>query len=93
MLINNEVEVITIAGQIRYMEESVQLIESDGRISTLAVDKPPLHHFNLEDIAAAMQFYRDLLGAPDGSNTTLLGIRERIGLRELILIVRVLTVG
>lgn len=79
-----------IEGRIAYPTQvSSTLEEENGQVSTLAIDKPPLGHFNVEDIAEASAFFRDFLQLPAGEMIVIQGIRGMLLNQPVILVIRV----
>jgi hypothetical protein len=78
-----------ISGTLDYPSAVTSTIQEDnGDISLLIIDKPPLGHFNSEDIAEAHSFFRDFLQRPAGSHITVLGIRGTLLDQPVILVIR-----
>jgi hypothetical protein len=82
-------EVEEIEGRIDYPSSvSATLEEGNGRVSMLAIDKPPLGHFNVEDLAEANSFFRDFLRRRPGDRITIQGIRSTLLGDPIILVIR-----
>jgi len=82
-------EVEEIEGRIDYPSAvSATLEENNGHVSMLVIDKPPLGHFNVEDIAEANAFFRDFMRRRSGDRITIQGIRGTLLGDHIILVIR-----
>jgi hypothetical protein len=64
------------------------LRETDGRLSLLVLDVPPLGLFDISDVAAAADHFRNLLNVPPGATITVAGERGVLNGQGIFKVVR-----
>jgi len=91
MVTDEKIELL--GGQISYNSDwtEVSLLLPDGP-HLMVMDKPPYHHFDPSDVAAAARYYQ-MCGVPADANTSLYGMHFQLGMRRCILVSRVISVG
>jgi hypothetical protein len=85
-------QTVEINGIIRYRYPTA-LLEENELTSLLALDVPPHGKIQKKDIVAAHNYLKWIVGKEDGDSIRVLGFRDEISSRPLILIVRIINDG
>lgn len=78
-----------IHGRVRYSSPFTASLVEDSRESLLAIDVPPFGNIQEGDIRAAFNHLSAFQGLPEGAPLVLLGFRDQLGMRAVILISRI----
>lgn len=79
---------ITLCGTIHYRLRTAVLDADDGTQYLLVIDDPPIGSINMQEVVGCHNFFKIIVGIPEGQHICVFGFQETLGGRPVFSVVR-----